>query len=120
MKKLLYIFLALVIISTVIEQCGKAVDWAKHSYSSGSSTSSPQPTHVINRVIKTAFGDLPNGGRYMDEYYLDESGNKVWHGFRKNIYPSGQIRMEEKYEDGVSLWYVKYDEMGQIIEDTRK
>jgi hypothetical protein len=24
----------------------------------------------------------------MDEYYLDENGGKIWHGYRKNLYPT--------------------------------
>ena len=120
MRKVGYIILVLVILSAVIEQCGKVIDWVKYSHSSGSSPSNASPPHVTNRVIQTTSGNLPNGGRYVDEYYLDESGNKVWHGFRKNFYSSGLIEMEEKCEDGKALWYIKYNEMGQIILDTRK
>ena len=120
MKKLLYIFLALVIISTVIEQCGKAVDWVKHSVSSGSSSSKSSPSHIINRDVKTDIGELPGGYKTFDDYYIDESGSKVWHGHRKTLYPMGTVRMDADYQDGNLMWYVKYDEMGQIIEDTRK
>ena len=74
----------------------------------------------LHPEIKTDFGELPGGYKTMDEYYLDGNNNKVWHGRRLNIYPSGRNRMEAFYEHGVEKGYIKYDEAGNVLEDTRK
>jgi len=73
-----------------------------------------------NPEIKTDYGELPGGYKTMDEYYIDSKGNKVWHGRRVTQYPSGAKKMEGFYEHGVSKGYIKYDEVGNVTEDTRK
>ena len=69
---------------------------------------------------QTDWGELPGGYKTMDQYYIDNNGNKVWHGVRKNIYPSGRTKMECFYVDGTLEGCVDYDEAGNVIKDTRK
>lgn len=68
-----------------------------------------------NPDIKTDHGQLPNGYRTMDEYYINENGEKVYHGYRKNLYPSGQPKMVSKYEHGKLQWTKEYDKAGNLV-----
>jgi hypothetical protein len=70
--------------------------------------------------IETTYGNLPDGYKYMDEFYTDQNGNKVYHGKRVNFYPNGMKKTECFYEHGTLNGCVKYDEIGNITSDTRK
>jgi hypothetical protein len=69
--------------------------------------------------IETKYGDLPNGYSYMDEFYMDENNNKIFHGRRVNSYPGGRRKMECFYQHGVLNGCVEYDEIGNVTSDTR-
>ncbi len=115
MKKILLKIAAILFMAAILSSCGSN---SSSSSSEGKSSSSDEkPLHPI---VKTDYGELPGGYKTMDEYYIDNNGNKVWHGRRLTQYPSGMTKMEAFYEYGVSKGYVKYDEAGNVIEDTRK
>lgn len=69
--------------------------------------------------VKTDFGEIGNY-KTMDEYYIDKNGNKQWHGYRKNLYPTGQPSIVSFYEHGKLIWTEKYDEVGNVISTDRK
>ena len=108
--------LSLLLMAKGCESCGSGSHKSSSSNSSSSSSSSDKPS---NPDVKTDYGTLPGGYTTMDEYYIDNGGNKVWHGRRVTNYPSGMKRMEAFYEHGVEKGYVKYDEAGNVIQDTR-
>lgn len=114
MKKIILFlfFLSLASILT-FESCDNKVS----SNSTNEKVSDEKPS---NPDVKTDYGELPGGYKTMDEYYIDAKGNKVWHGRRVNFYPSGAKKMEAFYEYGESKGYIKYDEAGNVTEDTRK
>lgn len=98
-----------------ISSCGE-----KRSSDSKQSKDEATTERPSNPEIETTYGELPGGFTTMDEYYLDDNGNKVWHGRRVTNYPSGMKKMEAFYEHGKEQGYIKYDEVGNVIEDTRQ
>ncbi len=87
---------------------------------SGKTSQIESSENPSNPEIKTTYGELPGGYKTMDEYYIKAKGDKVWHGRRLTQYPSGAKKMEAFYEHGKEKGYVKYDEAGNVIVDTRK
>lgn len=69
----------------------------------------------LNPDVKTDYGALPDNYTTQDEYYINSSGNKVWHGHRKTFYPGGRLRFDAYYEHGNNLWNKKYDTDGNQI-----
>ena len=71
-----------------------------------------------NPKIETDYGQI---GDYhtMDEYYLDENGSKVWHGYRKNLYPTLSPKTVAFYEHGEEIWIETYDEVGNVLTSNR-
>jgi hypothetical protein len=55
----------------------------------------------------------------MDEYYLDVNGDKVWHGYRKNLYPTLSPKIVSFYEHGELIWTETYDEVGNVLSSDR-
>ncbi len=74
--------------------------------------------HPINPEIKTDYGQFGEM-QTMDEYYIDNNGNKIWHGYRKNLYPSMQPKTVSYYEYGEEMWTESYDEVGNVLTSTR-
>lgn len=68
----------------------------------------------VDFEIQTSYGKI---GNYMtmDEFYYDEKNIKVYHGYRKNLYPSGSPKIVSFYENGELKWTETYDEVGNII-----
>ncbi len=112
-KNILLLFGVLLILTFTLQSCENKVSKIITNEKVGDNKPS-------NPNVKTDYGQLPGGYTTMDEYYLDKNGNKVWHGRRVTNYPSGMKRMEAFYEYGESKGYVKYDEVGNVTEDTRK
>lgn len=88
----------------------------KSKTESNESISVDKPLHPD---VKTDFGEI---GSYktMDEYYMNNNGSKVWHGYRKNLYATGQPRLVSFYEHGKLMWTEKYDEVGNVTSTDRK
>lgn len=112
-KNILFLFVVVFLTTFTLQSCENKVS----KNTTNEKVSDEKPTKPD---IKTVYGELPDGYKTMDEYYLDKNGNKVWHGRRVTFYPSGMKRMEGFYEHGVDKGYVKYDEVGNITEDKRK
>jgi len=117
MRKIFLPVLITSVIAISLQSC-KNKDTAKNKSEQTEQVNSNEKPSSPN--VKTDYGELPGGYKTMDEYYLDSKGNKVWHGRRVNMYPSGAKKMEAFYEHGESKGYVKYDEAGNVTEDTRK
>lgn len=91
----------------------------KNSSSQDNAESSQQlDERPLHPDVQTDFGKI---GDYqtMDEYYLDDNGKKVWHGYRKNLYPTGQPKTVSFYEHGNLQWTETYDEVGNILTSNR-
>ncbi|MEI8204144.1 MAG: ankyrin repeat domain-containing protein [Bacteroidota bacterium] len=116
----LWIFLGLIILLLLGKGCSSCNKGSHSSSSSSESNSASSNDRPTNPVVKTDYGTLSDGSTTMDDYYIDNTGNKVWHGRRITNYPSGKKRMEAFYEYGEEKGYVKYDEAGNVIIDTRK
>lgn len=68
----------------------------------------------INPVVKTDYGQIADY-HTMDDYYLDENGKKIWHGYRKNLYPTLSPKTVSYYEYGEEIWTETYDEVGNVL-----
>ncbi len=79
-----------------------------------------EESRTLDFQIETNHGELPGGFRTMDEYYVDSKGNKKYHGYRKNLYPSGMSKTVSYYEHGTLKWTEKYDEAGNVLSSDRK
>ena len=116
LKKPQIIFLIAVLISFSQAGCGTK----KEKVVEEVNVQTNEDERPLHPDVKTDYGSLPGGYTTMDEYYIDKNGNKVWHGRRVNFYPSGAKEMEAFYEYGEDKGYIKYDEVGNVLVDTRK
>lgn len=112
-KNILLLFGVVLLLTFTLQSC-------ENKTSKNTTNEKVSDEKPANPDVKTDYGELPGGFKTMDEYYLDKNGNKVWHGRRVTNYPSGMKKMEAFYEYGESKGYVKYDEAGNVTEDTRK
>ena len=108
-------FAIIFLFATIISGCKS--DESKE-ISLDSTTDKIEKTLPTNPKIETDFGQI---GDYhtMDEYYLDENGGKIWHGYRKNLYPSLSPKTVSFYEHGDLIWTETYDEVGNILTSNR-
>lgn len=109
-----YLFAALFILM-VIAGCS---DKKSSSNDSNNESSEQIEDNPSNPDIQTDFGQI---GDYqtMDEYYLNNNGKKVFHGYRKNLYPTGQPKTVSFYEHGNLQWSETYDEVGNVLTSNR-
>ena len=110
-SQIVKMLLALIIVSS----CSSNETKEMSIESSNDIIEQPRPT---NPKIETDYGQI---GEYhtMDEYYLDENGGKVWHGHRKNLYPTLSPKIVSFYEHGELMWTETYDEVGNILSSNR-
>ena len=92
-------------------------DSSKSKTEKNSSINDDKPLHPD---VKTDYGDLPGGYKTMDEYYIDKNGNRQWHGYRKNLYPTLIPKMVSYYQYGELIWTETYDETGNVLTSNKK
>ena len=113
MKKQSYL-IAVLISLLAITSCSEN----KSSSEDNNESSQVLDDKPLHPDVQTDFGQI---GDYqtMDEYYLDDNGKKVWHGYRKNIYPNGRPKIVSFYEYGDLQWSETYDEAGNTLTSNR-
>ena len=108
-------FTVIFLLLTVISSC-KTND--SEEISSDTTLDKIEKLKPTNPKIETDYGQI---GDYhtMDEYYLDENGGKIWHGYRKNLYPTLSPKTVSFYEHGDLMWTETYDEVGNVLTSNR-
>lgn len=112
MKKQSYLVAALVSL-IAISSCSE--NKSSENKNESSQVLDEKPLHPD---VQTDFGQIGNY-QTMDEYYLNNKGKKVWHGYRKNLYPNGQPKTVSFYEYGDLQWTETYDEVGNVLTSNR-
>jgi hypothetical protein len=108
-------FVIIFLLAIIISSC--SADESKE-ISLDSTTDKIEKTLPTNPKTETDFGQI---GDYktMDEYYLDENGGKIWHGYRKNLYPTLSPKTVSFYEHGELKWTETYDEVGNVLTSSK-
>jgi hypothetical protein len=110
-KQLVKIFFLL----TVLSSCNSN---NAEELSNESKTDKIEKIKPTNPKIETDYGQIGDF-HTMDEYYLDENGVKIWHGYRKNLYPTLSPKTVSFYEHGDLMWSETYDEVGNVLTSNR-
>ena len=71
-----------------------------------------------NPVIKIDYNTTTNSGTEnyttSEEYYIDNDGKKVKHGYSRSFYIlGGGLAREDYYEHGEQFWWKEYDKFGK-------